>query len=63
MNGTTIPKELLTVENLEKDTNSSNQNSLGFLSLFKGWYIASVTLIMFLNWAVTTMAFYGLALK
>ena len=63
MNGREVPKGLLKPENLAKDVNITHQKKLGILHLFSGWYISSITLIMFFNCVVTTMCYYGLGLK
>ncbi|TRY79719.1 hypothetical protein TCAL_01982 [Tigriopus californicus] len=58
MNRKTIPIQDLLI--LEEDHVEEN---LGVWSLFSGWIVTKVTLIMFINWIVATMAFYGLSLN
>jgi hypothetical protein len=60
MNGKEVPKELLDLNNLVEKT---DEEKLGFLDLFRRYYVASNTIIMFVNWIVSVMCYYGLSLK
>jgi hypothetical protein len=60
MNGKEVPKELLDLNNIVEKT---DEEKLGFLDLFRRYYVASNTIIMFVNWIVSVMCYYGLSLK
>ena len=60
VNGKTIPQEMMEIQKVEQD---SDVPELGFASLFDDKYVTKNTLIMCVNWLVTTMCYYGLSMN
>ena len=59
-----IPQKVLdSLDSISASLNNDQTKQLGFASLFSRWYVAKNTIIMFVNWIVTTMCYYGLSLN
>jgi MFS transporter, OCT family, solute carrier family 22 (organic cation transporter), member 4/5 len=59
-----VPKELLTNSDEESHHNKTKQvEKLGITALFSRFSIARNSIIMFINWIVITLAYYGISMS